>query len=205
MALFKRLFGKRRSVKLDLDELIAQFGVAVERWEDRDVDWDLLRAQFADAFRDAGLMPVAPDRFLQEGADLNSDAARRFAVWLTAFSLPETIELLPQLIEKLNGNSAQLLLSIKAAAQSLVMLTPSTLRQSDVRLEEFARHFCSRLHIDIQGETREKAARRLHEIDYARLVEEAERAKNSATERMEYLRKLQDAESETRRPRRGKW
>jgi hypothetical protein len=205
MSLFNRFYGKRRTpVSLDLGLLMPQFGAAVSEWEDRDVDHDLLRAQFADAFRDAGLVPVDPSRFTQAAAVLSGDAARRFAVSLAAFALPETVAVLSHIVA-LNGDSERMLLRLKESAQSLALLTPSILRQSDVRLEEFARHFCECLQVGIQGEAPEKSVQRLREIDYARLVAEAEQAKMSAEERMAYLRKLQEQEEGTRRPRRGKW
>jgi hypothetical protein len=88
-------------------------------------------------------------------------------------------------------------------ARELPLLTMELLRQSELRIEEFARNFIARLGATVAGETPQQSRDRLHRLDYARLLEEAEQAKVSAEERMEYIRKLQ--EEQDKKTRRGKW
>ena len=72
-------------------------------------------------------------------------------------------------------------------------------------MEEFARHFCADWGLPIKDEKAEASAQRLHDIDFGRLMREAESARDSARDRMAYLRELQEKQEEQRRPRRGKW
>jgi len=90
-------------------------------------------------------------------------------------------------------------------SRRLNLLDFDVLANSDVRLEELSRHFCASWTINIEGESAAASAKRLHQIDFGRLMKEADAARSSAEERMAYLRKLQEEEEETRRPRRGKW
>jgi hypothetical protein len=83
------------------------------------------------------------------------------------------------------------------------VLNLSLLRQSDIRIEEFARHFADHLGVFWHGESAEQSKLRLQQLDYKRLLAEAEMARKQAEERMEYLRKKQDEEGGRRR-RRGK-
>jgi hypothetical protein len=204
MSLLNRITGKRRpNFTLDLDQVIAKFGSVAPDLEERPIDFDLLRARFADACRDAKLPPIPPAEFESQTKTLPVDAARRLAVFLSAFDLPEvqkTVLLVDQ-----NTLQGKVLVPLVTLSNNLTLLTPKLLQQSDVRLEEFARHFCAKLEVGIEGETAEHAAQRLQEIDYARLMKLAEGVKLSAADRVEYLRKLQEEEEKTMRPRRGKW
>jgi Flp pilus assembly protein TadD len=84
------------------------------------------------------------------------------------------------------------------------MLTLELLRQSSLRVEEFARHFLARLEAAVASETVAQSRARLQRLDYAQLLAEAERAKVSAEERVAYLRKLQQKQEQLL-SRRGKW
>ena len=57
----------------------------------------------------------------------------------------------------------------------------------------------------MKGERDAQSKKRLNDIDFGRLMREAEAARSSATERMAFLRELQEKEEATRRPRRAKW
>jgi hypothetical protein len=89
-------------------------------------------------------------------------------------------------------------------AREKKLLTMEILNQSEIRLEEYARHFAAALDVKIVGESVEKSKQELYRLDLERLTEEAKRARNSAEEQMEYLRQLQEEEESRRRPR-GKW
>jgi hypothetical protein len=91
-----------------------------------------------------------------------------------------------------------------APARELHLLTMELLSQSALRVEEFARQFVHRAGGVVRGETEEQSRQQLHRLDYARLLAQAERARNSAEERLEVVRQLQE-QQEARRPRRGKW
>ena len=84
------------------------------------------------------------------------------------------------------------------------LLTLALLRESAVRLEELARTWSAALGVGIAGETAEQSAEHLARIDYARLLDKAERAKVDAEARMAELRKRQE-KAEERRTRRSKW
>jgi hypothetical protein len=205
MSLLNRITGKRRpNFTLDLDQVIAKFGSAAPDWEERPIDFDLLRARFADACRDAKLTPMPPAEFEGLTKTLPVDAARRLAVFLSAFDLSEVQKTVLLLVDQ-NTLQGKVLLPLVTLSNDLTLLTPKLLQQSDVRLEEFARHFCAKLEVGIEGETADHSGQRLREIDYARLMKLAEGVKLSASDRVEYLRKLQEEEEKTMRPRRGKW
>ena len=71
-------------------------------------------------------------------------------------------------------------------------------------MEELARKFLASLGAAVKGEKPALSRQRLERLDYGRLLEETERARQAAEERVARLRQLQD-EQENSRPRRGKW
>jgi hypothetical protein len=110
---------------------------------------------------------------------------------------------LPRLVGE-NGLARQLEEAFVGLARSTPLLTMELLRQGQLRVEEFARHFLARLGAQVAGETAAQSRERLERLDYEGLLAEAERARDSAEGRMDYLRRLQE-EQDRRRPRRGKW
>ncbi len=145
---------------------------------------------------------MSPVEFNVATAGLDEEAWRRLALTVTAFERYDVRAGLPLLLE---GRSVaeQVRAGFIGVASDLPLLTMELLRQSDLRVEEFTRQFIARLGAGVLGEPPEQSRIRQHALDYARLLEEAEKAKVSAEERMEYIRRLQ--EMQDRRSRRGKW
>ena len=198
----KQKTGKGGGEPVDIDMLIAAFGQGCNFWGGQPNADILSRARLADGFRDASWQPVAGSQFSATWQKFNEAQQERFCVLADGVVLPPVISAFGK--QKTSGSDA-VFTQLKKLATSLELLTLEVLQQSDVRLEEFARHFCAEFGLAIDGETSEVAAARLHDIDFARLMKEAETARNSAADRMAYLRELQEKENESRRPRRGKW
>jgi hypothetical protein len=196
---------KKRDPKtpIDLDELIAMFGQAANFWEMQPQAGLLVRAWFADACRDASIRPVTEDAFQSSWSGFDKEHQHRFCLFVSALELQPVANRLPSLCS--DGDATPALQVLQQLTVRLNLLTLDVLQQSDIRLEEFSRHFCAAWELKIQGERPAKSEARLHEIDFGRLMKEAEAARSSAKERLAYLRELQEKEEETRRPRRGKW
>ena len=198
--------GKRKSPKsqpVDLDELITTIGQATKFWQTQTNIGPLVRARFADTCRDAKLHPVTGADFRSAWKQLDSAGEQRVALSVSAFEVDSAIKSVKDFSS--DGNAAALLVRFVEFSRRLPLLTIEVLQQSDIRLEEFARHFCAEWDLSIQGENTAESVARLVEIDFGRLMREAEAARGSAEERMAYLRKLKEKEEESRRPRRGKW
>lgn len=146
---------------------------------------------------------MSPDAFDKLTADLDAEAWRRLALAVGILDVPMVRDALPNLVEE--GDVArQVKDAFVGLARATSLLTMELLRQGPFRVEEFARHFLARLGATVAGETIPQSRDRLERLDYARLLAESDRAKVSAEDRMEYLRKLQQ-EQDKRRPGRGKW
>ena len=171
-------------------------------WEHRSVEPALVEARLADRMRDEQLPPLPTGQFGQLVAGLDAGSWRRLSLAAGAFDMPEVRHVLPALarIHSLHEDVYGGLVRLAAGTDVLPL---ALLGQSEVRAEEFARHFAAHLGVAIQGETPEMSQLILQRIDYRRLLAEAERARGSAEEQLEYLRKLQEAQDQGRR--RGKW
>lgn len=189
---------------IDLDELITTFGGAVGFWETQPEAEVLARARLADACRDAGIRPLAAETFQSGWNTFDQEHQRRFCLLISGLDVDGVAKRLPVHSRDRDGADAVLLL-FQQLTTRLPLLTLDVLQQSDVRLEEFARHFCVDWGLKITGERPVNSEARLHDIDFGRLMKEAEAARSSAEDRLAYLRELQEKEEETRRPRRGKW
>jgi hypothetical protein len=205
MSITDRLFGRGRAprVALDLGALTTGFAANVSRFEGQDVEPDLVRARLADHCRDAGLEPMLPEEFDGLVENLDDESWRRLALAVSALDLPAVRQALPEVLG-VRPLCAVIAEAFVRLARETPLLTLELLRQSPLRIEEFARQFLARLGAAVRGETHEVSRARLARLDYAWLLAEAEQAKVSAEERMEYIRKLQE-QQEARRSRRGKW
>jgi hypothetical protein len=132
---------------------------------------------------------------------LDAEAWRRLALVVAALDCDDVRRVLPGLLAR--PVEAQVRRAFVDFARSTELLTLDLLRQSPHRVEEFARGWLDRLGASVEGETEEQSRERLARLDYGRLLAEAERARQEAEGRMEYLKKLQ--EQAGRRARRGKW
>lgn len=207
MSLADRFFrrGNRRTgqVELDLNALRRWFTAGATRLAGKAIDPDLVRAQLADHCRDTGVEPVLPEGFTTRAEGLDDEGWRRLALAVSALELPP-VRAAVVALRAARPAGDLLAEALTDLARETPLLTFDLLRQSAFRVEEFARQFVAQLGAAVQGETAAQSLARLERLDYARLLAEAERAKVSAKERMEYLRKLQE-DQEASRPRRGKW
>jgi hypothetical protein len=203
--LFKRLGRGKDRVDVDLPPLKAWFTGLVPGLEGKEVEPALVLARLADRYRDAGVEPMLPVDFDGLVTKLDAEGWRRLALAGSALDLEKVRRALPRLLavtgETVHGQVQNGLVGL---AEATPLLTMELLRQSPLRVEEFARHFLARLGAAVTGENVGQSRDRLERLDYARLLAEAERAKLSGEERLAYLRALQE-EQEAGRPRRGKW
>jgi len=193
----------RPAVEVTLPPLEAVLAAAVPCLEKVVAEPDLLRARLADAYRDGQLEPPLPETFDARTADLDAEGWRRLALAVTALDHAPLRATLPRLVRD-GDTTRQMEEAFIGLALATSLLTMELLRQGPLRVEEFARQLLARLGAQVAGETVEHSRERLERLDYECLLSEAERARESAEGRMDYLRKLQE-EKDRRRPRRGKW
>lgn len=186
-----------------LADVIALFALELPALERKAVEAALMSARLADALRDAKVRPCHPDLFEILAADLDEHAQRRCALFVACAGSDVLRPALPALVQRA-GVEALVAKGFVELARGKGLLTLELLRQSEVRLEELARAWCAALGCGIAGESAERSAARLEEIDYARLLGQAEDAKASAEERLKALREQREL-AEAKRTRRGKW
>jgi hypothetical protein len=191
------------AVEVALPPLEAALAAAVPCLEKADIEVELVRARLADGHRDANLQPLPPETFDGLTADLDPEAWRRLALVVGLLDLPAVRDAAARLAGE-RSVARQVEEAFIGLARTTPLLRMELLRQSPLRIEEFARHFLARLGAQVAGEAAAQSRERLERLDYEGLLAEAERARSSAEGRMDYLRKLQE-ELDRRRPRRGKW
>jgi hypothetical protein len=166
------------------------------------VDLDLLRARIADFCRETGVQPVPPEEALKQLRTLDQEALRRLTAGVRGF---EDRSARLAFANKVKGYTGEQINSAMISfAQRHHLLTIELLVESPLRREEFLRHFISMIEGTVFGETLDQSNERLKRLDYAKLMAEAEKARVSAGDRAEYIRKLQE-EQERRIGRRGKF
>ncbi len=206
MAISKRLFKGREtkpaSASVELNSLLAWMNEDVPRWASVTVEPDLVRARLADACRDANVAPLTPKEFDTAAQSFDAEAWRRLALIVNALDFDPLHAQLPLVLRA--PAPQHVAASFLEFAKSSELLTLELLRQSPLRVEEFTRSWLQRLGASIVGESDAQSRQRLERLDYGRLLAEAETARESAEERMAYLRKLQE-ERASQRGRRGKW
>lgn len=206
MDLFKRLLDRRKEPRRPiaaLDALIEGFDGLIPDLLDVHPEQELLRARLADACRDAQVEPVGVKEFDDHWDAMDLEDRRRMVLFIGALEGTEFREAWKAIVARDKSTEAPFR-ELAAMSADLSLLSIEILDQSELRREEFARHLLARLGIDVAGETDQASVARLYELDYARLLAEAERARLSAEDRLEYLRKLQEEADEKRGPRRGK-
>ena len=202
-------FRKSKIVKstakpVDIDELISTLGAATTVLEMQPVFPEVIRARLADVYRDASIRPASANQFHERWQPLDESHQRRFALLLSVCDVEAVQKRFAQ-FDADNHEKSDLLTLFHKLVTDLPLLTVDVVSQSDVRLEELARHFCAGAELPIEGETAEISTARLNSIDFGRLTQEADAARSSAEDRMTFLRKLQEEQEQSRRPRRGKW
>lgn len=202
---FRQQKSSKGSVKpINIDEVITTLGSAAAAWETCTIFPELIRARLADVCRDALIRPASATAFREHWQPFDEAHQRRFGLLLSVCDL-ETVQSRFAQWAGSHNQSNVLLTLFHTLTTGLPLLTIDVVSQSDVRLEELARHFCKHAELPIAGETTDASTARLSEIDFARLIAEADAARSSAEDRMAYLRKMQEEQEQTRRPRRGKW
>lgn len=204
-----KFFGKKKNKPKDaepvvsLDSLTFLMGRVVPRIRSVEPRPALIQARLADGYRAIDLSPLPPRQFHEKTKSFDDDSWRRLAVSVACLDDAEFSWALYGLSEKKSAKS-QIGEAFLPLAQNRTSLTMDLLYESELRVEEYARHLTGELGLEILGESPEESAELRHRLDYARLLEEADKARLSAEDRIEYLRKLQE-EEEARRAPRGKW
>jgi hypothetical protein len=203
MTLVDRLFRRGGPPQVDLNGLQVRLTAGVAWWAGRPADPDLVRARLADGCRDAGGDPPTPEEFDARAAGLEDEAWNRLGALAFALDLQDVRASLAALVV------ARPVLELLDAgfigvARQTPLLTLELLGRSALRVEELARRLVAGLGAAVRGESPRVSRERLDRLDYERLLAEAERAKQSAADRLAALQRLQD-QQEQNRPRRGKW
>ncbi len=182
----------------DLGTMTARLKDLVPMLENKEIEPPLVQARLADHYRDLNLEPMPPAQFDRLVTDFDAESWRRLALAVETLDHADLRSPLAQLTTPV---TQQIKAGFIGTARKTDALSLSLLRQSDVRIEEFARHFANRLGLFWRGETEEQSRKRLEQIDYKRLLAEADEAKKQAEERMKYLRQKQEQDLARRRPR----
>jgi hypothetical protein len=207
MAPFERLFGRKPSEPEErprmelpaLCEVLARRRPALER---KEVEPALVRARLADFHRDQGLETLPPETFRDLLGTLDREGLRRLALVTDALEAP-AVDRVVAALARARGVETQVGMGFVGFAAMTPLLTLELLGQSPLRLEELARRWTQALGAGIAGETEKESAQRLERLDYGKLLEEAERAKQAAETRQAKLKKLR--EEKDVRAARGKW
>jgi hypothetical protein len=201
VSLTNRLFGRSAETKLDLALIQGKVLQSVRASGPPDID--LTRARLADHYRSANILPVLPEEFDRAAERLDTEGQRRLAVLVSLLDLEQVRAVVAQLA---GTWPVYQIVSVvfTGLAEDTPLLSIEVLNQSEQRVEELARRFLSSVRAGVIGESAEESKKRLHKLDYARLLDEAAKARASAAERAERLRQLQE-QQEQRRGRRGKW
>jgi hypothetical protein len=187
----------------DLARLVERIRDAAPALEAKEVEGDLVHARLADGCRDAGIAPPDPAEFSRQVGRLDMESWRRLALAVAALEEAEWWAGLAAMEDRA-GVAARLAFGLPGLAREMSPLTVGLVRQSATRAEEFARDLAMYLGVGIAGETDAESRKRLHALDYRRLLAEAEQARAAAQEKMERLRKRQEEADDSRRQR-GKW
>jgi hypothetical protein len=186
-----------------IDLATAVFSYTAATLNGRELVPELIRARLADGLRDLELEPPQPRELDRLTAGFDQEAWARLAIAAAALEMENLRQVLRRHADR-SGCLPMVEAGFLGVARDLNLLTRPVLCQSEMRVEELARQFSHRLGVAVEGETAAESAEKLLRLDYARLLDEAARARDSAEEQMEYLRKLQEDEMRRRRPR-GKW
>ena len=168
--------------------------------ENGSVDVPLLCARLADFQRDAGIQPAEPTSVTTALENLDVDSRKRVSLLVRGLNDVRTRAAFLALNDR---NAEKQLAFLCSCAMDQKLLTVAILLESALRKEEFIRHFIHRLGANIQGETPSESQERLRRLDYGALLADADQARASATDRVAYLKKLQE-EQEQKLGRRGK-
>jgi hypothetical protein len=202
MGLLDRLRGRAAPTELDLSVLREALGRRVALVESRPVEPALVHARLADRYRDLEREPPEPGAFLALVAALDAASWQRLALVVSALDEPAVRGPFRDLRSRADD---QVRAGFAGFAQGTSLLTLALLRQSPLRLEEFARRWAAALALPIRGEAATVSADRLERLDYGRLLGEADRARQDAEGRLEQLRQKAEAQDRRVMPRRGKW
>ena len=195
------LFRRKTAVPVwELPFVLRHITGAVPELEAREIQPDVIRARLGDAFRDEGVLPPAPDRLMRLCTSFNPETWRRFALAVSLLEHEQLRKVIPLAVAKSDA-LRWVQEGLVTPSVELTLLTLQVLRQSDMRREEFGRHYALRLGVEIEGETVPESVAHLRSLDYAQLMADAAEAHKQAEEPMDYLRKLQEGEQRRRRPR----
>jgi Mg/Co/Ni transporter MgtE len=208
MSLFDRIFrgGAKKSparAAVSIEALIAEVGAASIELEGNPgaIEPALIVARFQDALRSRGIRPLPAAAVAELVAGMDQEARMRLSILAALAEGPALAEALSAF-----GEEAGEAITRECVVRTVEVkraLSLELVRQSPVRAEELARAFVLSLGVAIQGETPAVSRERAERIDYSKLLEEAERAKQSAEARTEEIRKLQETQAMLRA--RGKW
>jgi hypothetical protein len=185
-------------VEFDLAALQQAAGSLAAALAASEIDLELARARLADRCRDAHVRPTHPLQLGPMLEALDAEGRRRLALIVALLEQRAAADDVAALLGSMGPAVGQAVVGLAAATAPLTL---ELVRESPLRAQEFCRHLIAHFGAGVRGETSLESARQLERLDYGRLLEEADRAKMSAGERLEYLKKLQ----EQRAPRRGKW
>lgn len=163
----------------------------------------LIWALVGDRVRDSGHVPLASEKLLGFTKDFGGEEWRR--LWLAVLLMvehapPEVMKVLVPSAERVQPWLEGLI----AFVGDTRLLSLPLLTQSRLRAEEFGRFLIGRMGANVEDEGEDASVHWLKRFNYNSLLDEAERARTTAQERLAYLQKLQDEQEAANAPR-GKW
>ncbi len=199
----KRLAVPKNAPAVDLPAIMAHARRQAAALDKQRVDMELVCARLADGYRAAGLLPWPQSAFFDAVADLetDTDTDERLALAVSLLDL-DTVR---TALAELNLTGKHIAASMRAGfvdfARLHPLLTLNLLHQAPPRVEEFSRSFAMQMGFRIADESIADSLARLAQLDYGKLLADAEAARQAAQARMEYLKKKQEEEMARRRPR----
>ena len=204
MSLFQRFRGGKESATapaVSLPEVVGELQQAAIGLLPRPLDEELLLARLADGLRRHGLAPPPVAETAGLTATLDEDGRQRAALLGALLDGAAMSAVWPALGPGGQGGPI-IARGILPVARKKRLLTLELVRQSELRAEELARALLAELGAAIVGESAKVSQQQLAELDYERLLSQADQARREAEKRLEELRKLQD---QSPGGRRGKW
>ncbi|MEM9073380.1 MAG: hypothetical protein AAGE52_33050 [Myxococcota bacterium] len=179
------------TLQLPLKAVIHVLRGSLPRAQHESVDAALYRARFCDALRDRRMVVPSPQELDHAESSMDPASWRRLATVTSAIE-DEAIGEAVSIAARLDEDPSRVWFEGFVGFAAGMDLHPlELLRESSHRLEEYARTWLLRVGVGVAGESSDQSIERLTRLDYARLLAEAERARDAATRRLSDLRRLQ--------------
>jgi len=196
MSIFNKIFQKSASsCQLSISTLCTATHHHLHSKEGIDTEPLLLKCRLADYYRSHERAPISSTVFESIVFGLEGEDWQKLGLLIKLLDEDSIRQEFSALLGK-REPSEHFKSCFVELAKETGSLSLKVLKTSNLRVEEFIRHFVLKLGATIEGEEPNFSQERLAAIDYSTLVKKAERAKDTEAERVMYLRKLQDEQEQ---------